>query len=508
MSAEVDMSGTEASSGKRVLGGGLWHAASMVIPLLGTAALSATAGHILGPEILGQQSLIAYIDALLNAVFLVSLRHVTLRGYGSAVALGAEDQVAAIARWSTVMHLAIGSATMLTLGGIGLTRTDQRVAWFLVALNSLLNAGAAATTTRVVGRFGWGGVSVRYTITQLIAAAGGIVGVVAGGGIAAIFAANLVSTALLVCLIRRLDTGRRPGVGGFHWPVGYRRLWSWFVVQQVVVEVVGRRVELLFLAGDGRSMAMYSVAFMVVGTAAALPGSIIGSSMYAVAGVDAHDGRERSVAVLRRSLEIALSVSVPMAAMVTVAGPPLVRLVYGSNFEEAAGLVPLAALGLLVTPTLMLFNTFWNAVGNPARPFAAAAIGSVADLALAASLIPSYGAKGAVFANLGGAFVTTAAIVVLTRRTLPTMPHWRGLFGSLAAAGAALIAGLLVDRVVDGWITTFVVGAAAALTYLVVATHGILRPDTGRWLSDTVPGPLRPLVSHITVSRAPADRSR
>lgn len=486
----ADSTTAPALTGRRgALVGGLWNAAQMVLPMIGTTLLSIILGRMLGPDLLGQQSLISYSEALLAGVLVMSLQTASLQVMSAAH--GARDSAGAehAAWWGMAGQLLNGvvSATVLAAVGFG---SDYPVAWYLAALTALVNAVGWGYATRVIASTGsWTSVASRRLWTQILAQLAAAVAVLAGAGLNAVFAANLVGAVLLLFIIRPLAGRLKPRAHGF--PSAMVRLWGLFMLRAVLLQVVGQRIEFLFLAAYSTpdQIAMYSIPFMVVTAVVLIPSSIITAGMPAMAAREGA-GQSREVAEhLGAAVRVTLAASVPLAVGLGTLGPRLIEVLYGSDFAEAGTLLAWMAPLVLVLPAAAVCETYWYGTASLRLPLTTATIAAVIDLVLCFALIPRFDALGAAWANLGGQGSAAIMIIVMTRRLrhTVTLPWGRLLANALAmgVVGAAAFWATQSFAGALGLALGILVGSAGALGFGRIV--GFVGADDASWLSHTLP---------------------
>lgn len=486
------MSDDGATERQRVLVAGLWSASSVLVPLVGTAALSIVMGRILGPSLLGQQSLIAYVEATAATLLIGALTDTFIRTLSASAAAETPDDVQRLERWATVSILVGGLLTAAIVAGIGMV-TDDPLPWLVAALASAINGAGWGYGARLIARDGWSPVATRRLLWQTLAQALGIVAVLVGLGVAGVFLASVIAAAGVAVMLRHavgpMPRGRmrpfpRPLVG----------LWLSFVVVELLTQVVSKRIEFVFLGilSTTAQIAMYSIPFMLVSSAAMLPTSIFIASMPAVAASAGAGRLEETAQALAPALRVTALLSLPMAAGVVVVGPRLITVLYGPEFAEAAALVPILAVSLLITPLADVCTAFWLGAGRTRRLIAAISIGGAADIALAIALIGPYGALGAAIANAVGQSLAAVILVISTWRglALSSFPWW-GWVKNMAVSALALAAGVLVLRQLPGW-AGLLAATAASMAILVGYgwVLGLVRGADARWLRNSVPGRL------------------
>src|SRR5919206_3457231 len=96
---EVKSEAAEATSGASVLRGGMWSAASFVIPQFFTLAVSVAGARFLGPSGLGRQSFIAFVIASSINLFGYGLQIAVMRAIGEAVGAGRAGEGPGLFPW-------------------------------------------------------------------------------------------------------------------------------------------------------------------------------------------------------------------------------------------------------------------------------------------------------------------------------------------------------------------------------------------------------------------------
>ena len=122
----------------------------------------------------------------------------------------------------------------------------------------------------------------------------------------------------------------------------------------------------------------------------------------------ARNGVRELVAVLQRAAIMHLSLLVPFAIAMLVAGQPLMTFVYGPDFADAGTIMAvLAAAAVINSLGIVAGNGLW-AMELPSANFRADACAMVVWLAATAVFVPLYGALGAAIASAAGTTVGAA----------------------------------------------------------------------------------------------------
>lgn len=481
--------------------GGLWNAAAMVVPLLSTVLLSVVIARRLGPTELGAQSVISYTGSLVGSLVIIAATNCTTQVM--AAAYGAEDEgrLAMLRRLSGIVHFTGGVLAGLVLTGIG-TAQDHTLAWVLIGLVTFLDALGWSSGSRLIARSGWSVVSRLRLVSQIAASLLGVVAVLLGGGVAGVFAAQVLTSAWLATCLRRRDRRERAARAVPPAPVALRplaSLWGLFVVSVALAQIVDKRIELLFLDAfrSRHDVAVYAVAFSLVTVAVTVPSALTNAAVPGIAAAASADGVTSLHGHLRRAGRLAVLSGFLMCAALATVGPSLILVFWGEGLRGAASIMPVMALSVLLVPLPVLLKVFWTGIGRLGPVLFANSLGALADVGVAVALIPPLGVVGAAAANLTAQVVTCAAIVVWSRRqgapvgTSPKHLLRCAIVAALSGGAAAAAAFALGD------VSRVVALAAAAAAFVVVLVvvgllGGLVPGEDADWLADTLPAPVRP----------------
>ena len=508
-SAEPGPDGDAPAVGSRrgAFTGGIWSAASTVAPMAGTLALSVVISRRLGADVLGEQSLVAYVSSLMVSVLIYSFTSASVQLLAAAGGAGDDARLAWLARWSYAAHLVGAALAAGVMVAAGIARPDYRTLWFLAAVTAVVDSVGWAHACRDIAQRGWAPTSSRRLVAQAVSPVAAIVALLAGAGIEGVFIAQLCVSVLLLVSLRRIDRRTRRPSPRDHAAPPWRpvlRLWSLFALSGLITQVVERRLELVFLDhyDSARTVAMYSVAFSLVAIPITLSGSLIHAAMPAIASRHAQDPTVVARA-LSRAARVVVTIDLVLAAGTVAVGPALVTAVYGSDFGQAASLVRWLGLVLLLVPLGQLCSALWSGTGRLRPVLVAGGVGAVVDIGLALVLIPRLSAAGAVVTTISAQ--TVAAVIMigytlrngfrfdLRPRRLATAVAVVAVAGAGAGAVAALVAGLL------GAVLAAV--AYLALVALGARLVGLFTPEDVDWLAGTVPGPAAAVLRRFSPAR-------
>lgn len=496
MSDEGGVDGSETPTARQdAFRGGLWIAASNLIPMIGTTVLSVVMGRILGPSELGLQSLIAYIETLTAALLVYSVTKVAIQSLSRAKGAGDQLLFDRLSRLSLLGTSLGGVLTAVILVIVG-SFSDNPLPWMVVALSGLVNGIVWGYGSIAVAEYDWSRVAARRLVSQSGAVILGVVAVFVGLGIAGVFAANVIAAlgllVWLIVLVKRIPRGAI-----FPLPSGIVRLWFGFLVLLALDLIVSSRIEFLFLGAlsTDQQIAMYSVPFAIVAAAVMIPTSIIGAGLPAVAASLGAGRLQQTKRSLGPALRVTAIAAVILAAGVASLGPPLLLLLYGQEFSQAAGLLPLMALSLIVAPVGEICFMFWAGAGNLRIPLIGGAIAGLLDVALALVLIAPLGAFGAAITNLCAQVVMATVLLTLTRRRIGgfSLGLVRWVIALLVGVAVALIVTTITNLVGDDTemsaLASLVIGGPvfAAVVLGFGMTVGYFDGDDASWLRTTLP---------------------
>ena len=502
-------SGDDGSVGDRrgAFTGGLWNAASTVAPLAGTLALSIIISRELGADVLGEQSLVAFVSSMMISVVIMSFTTASVQLLASAGGSSQEARRAWLSRWSFRAHLAGGGLSAGILVGIGLGREQYSSLWMLAAVTTFVDAVGWAYAARDISRNGWTRTSARRLVAQAIGPVAGIVAIYAGLGVRGVFIAQLVVSLCLLVALRMLDRGIPGATFRDHAAPAWRPvvgLWSMFALGSVISQIVDRRLELLFLDryDDVRTVAMYSVAFSLVSIPSTLTGSLIHGALPAIASRHAEEP-EVVTAALSRTARVVVTMNLLVVAGTMTIGPGAVLAAYGEDFTEAATLVRWLGLALLVAPLGQLYITLWSGIGRLRPVLVAGGTAAVVDIALAWLLIPPFSTTGAVIATVTAQTVSAVLLIIHTYRSgIRLELSARRVLRSAVVAGAGAGAALACQSLVPGVVGELLAVPAFCLVIALGARFiGLFDARDTEWLASTVPGPAARLVRVLAPTR-------
>lgn len=496
-----EQTGSPEMTGRRTaLVGGLWNAAQMVLPMVGTVLLSIALGRKLGPELLGVQSLISYGEALLAGLLVMSLQKASLQAISAALGSSQGTRARQYERWTMLgqtLNGLVSAAVLVTAGGF----SSYPWAWYLAAATALADAVTWGYAIPVIARSGhWTSIASRRLWTQLLGQFAAAIAVLFGAGLVAVFAANLVSALLLLFIVRPLAGPLGRSLGQF--PRALARLWGLFGLRALLVQVVAQRIEFLFLAvySTPDQIAMYSIPFMVVAAVVDIPIAIVSASMPALAARESAGEGTAVAEHLGSAVRVTVAASIPLALGVTALGPTLIVVLYGSAYTEAGQILAWMAPILLVLPAASVCETYWYGTAALRLPLTTAVVAAVVDLALCFALIPRFEALGAAWANVAAQGTAAILLLVRTHQARPTVRlRWSRTVTTSAVIGAVAVAAWSLTTVVPG-LAGLLAGTAVGLAGCAAYGRfiGFVAGEDATWLFHTLPLRMRRLTRFVT----------
>ena len=487
--------GAEATTGSSVVRGGLWKMLSNALPQVYALVISVAAARYLGPDGMGRQSFIAFVELsvieLLTSGFAMSLQ----RYVGESVGAARSGQARWLARAIFRIQLAaavIGGGVLVALGLLG---SEPGAAWIFAGLATFSGVLASVPGAILTGLQRWRDATVAGLVTGGFGTVATVVVLALGGRISAMFAVEaavlllvLVWTGVLARrslsavsteLVPALDLRRRS-----------LRFAAYASASGLLYLIVWRRSEFFFLNhySPDSEIAFYSIAFALVTAVVRLPsamGQVLAPAVATLLGAGEHERIRRGFS---RALRLLLIVTMPIAAATAALGPQAIRLIWGDDYAPTRDPLLIMVGASLITPVTVLASSLLAGLEYVRLPLAATAAAGVVDLGLAAALVPHHGAVGAAIAN-AAAQVTAGVPLILyaARRAGPIRWGWNGLVrcAAVSAAGGAGAWGVVT---VVGGIAGEVLGllAGSAVFFATAAAFGLLAREDAVWAADVL----------------------
>jgi O-antigen/teichoic acid export membrane protein len=147
----------------------------------------------------------------------------------------------------------------------------------------------------------------------------------------------------------------------------------------------------------------------------------------------------------RRSVELLLVCALPVGLTLHLVSSPVVGLVFGEGYQDAAAVLSRLALLLPLISLTILGAYVLGALGRMAPVAVLYGIGILANVALNLWLIPEHGAVGAAVARLASEGLLVLGFLEALRREAAALPGLRTLVVAMAAVLAAASIGRIPD---------------------------------------------------------------
>jgi O-antigen/teichoic acid export membrane protein len=413
----------------------------------------------------------------------------TLGGFGQDVVLTREvvrDRSRLAGYWANTLALKLGlvfpvlALAVVVLWALGTDAETLAVVILLglaVVAELLMSTGFA--TFQAYERLGF--VPVVLISQRFFTAIVGIVALLLGAGVVEIAAVYLLGAVLALVLAFGLQFAR---VAQPPFEVDVKR-WQGLMLAAAPVglftafAVTLFRVDTTMLAAFESKdvVGEYGVAYRLLEATLFLSWGV-GAAIYPVLARLTRTSEPPLALVFSSSLKLLIALTLPLAAGAAVLADPLVRLIYGPDYEQAG-----VALALLA-PTIALYPISYASgsllIAQDRAGVLTKVYGVITTENILANLvlIPWLSLYGAALSTSISQILLTAWLIVPARRTAGDLSWLRVLTGPVLASGvAALVMTALYDRL----ILAIAVGAASYLA-LLVAFELRVYPDDGRAL--------------------------
>lgn len=460
------------TSGAAVVAGGLWQVASHLAPQLQVLLISVVAARALGPADMGRQSYIAFVTISVVAVATGGLPFALSRYVGRSMGEGRRELVPRLYRWAWRAETVASVMAVMAIVAIGQYRGELQAAWSWAAAGAVVAIVHSVPANLLGGLQRWRDVSrvslVVGTVTTVV-----LVTVLAlGGGITEIFLVTAVVGSASVVWTKAL-ADRQVGALETHEvpiPVEMRREARGYIglmtLQVVLTLVVWQRSEFWFLDrfSTDQEIAVYSIAFSAVMSLGRVPFALANVAFPAFATLDGAGEVRRLRTAVNRILRVQLLAALPMTAFFVAAGPSLLLMVYGPEYEATGSVLQVLMLGFPLLPLGLSGGALLMGLGRLRSLVAVYAVGAVINVGLDAVLIPHHDAIGAAWANTIAQSVISLALAVAVHRLAGGLVLDPGhLARGIVVNGAAMVLGLLVAAQADSPLLAFVASGSVVV---------------------------------------------
>jgi O-antigen/teichoic acid export membrane protein len=392
-----------------------WYGLVTVFGLLSGLLMSIVLARGLGPAAMGEYSYLLWALRVLTAIATLGWAFATVRYTAEAYGRGERARARGVVAFFLRRQLVTTLLVAMVVAAAALTLVDERLRWPLVVLAVMLVPATVETiyTNAVYGAQRYDLTTQTSTVKMILHLAASVVAVAAGLDILGLVI-GLALGSTVSCLIQRArarqllgDTVLPPA------PAAYpemRRYVASLSVVAVLEALVRDRSELFFLRlwAPSEEIAFYSLAFGLATRVMVIPEIAVGALLPAFSALHGRGEREELATVYRSAMRYVALSGLPTAAVTAALAPGVVHWLYGAAYLPAARLLSVLAIIAVVGALRKVAFSALYAVGDRHCALTATGLAVALNLALAASLIPSYGTGGAVIANSAAQILAAA----------------------------------------------------------------------------------------------------
>jgi O-antigen/teichoic acid export membrane protein len=476
-----------------------------MVPHVYVLAQSIAAARFLGPELLGRQSYIAFIELSVILLFSGGLPFALMRYIGETLGRGDSGPVRGLIAWAWLVEgvgALAGAAVLVAFAVLG---TGPHSAWLLAGVGAAISIIHNVPSSLLAGAQLWRAASIVGLLTGLLSTGLMIAVLAAGGGITGMFAVEAAVSALNL-LVTTLIAGRAMvEIAPRSAPAGtlrrdVRRYALVSSVNVFVTFIVWRRSELLFLErfSSDKEIALYSIPFAVVTAIGQLPtalGAVLSPAIATLVGARA---TERIRSGYERSLRLFTLLGFILTAYVIAVGPTALRVLYGEDYAGTGPVLVVLMCTFPIVPLIYLSRSLLVGLGKLRFPVVAGVVAAAVNVLLDLLLIPAHDAIGAAIANAGAQLAAGLPLLVYSARCVGR-PRWRPFAlarGATATALAGVATGVIASALGGaGGVAAGTLVGALAFAGLAVSLR-ILPADDAAWLQQIVGSRMRGLPAH------------
>jgi O-antigen/teichoic acid export membrane protein len=220
---------------------------------------------------------------------------------------------------------------------------------------------------------------------------------------------------------------------------------------------------LLSLFQPVADVGLYAIAFRLFDLGSFMPAFFI-AAVFPILTRYLHDGdRQRAADVMRRALNFLLLASCPLVIVLIAFAGPLIELVAGPGFEDAAGPLRLLAPGLLFTFATMLFANLLVVLNRQRALLLVSVAGVLINIGANLYCIPRWSYMGAAATTVACEALGLLAIFLIARHSCRMSTDLR-FIARLTAACLAMVFAILLLRNAPALVSMPVAGLVFAAT--------------------------------------------
>ncbi len=365
----------------------------------------------------------------------------------AAVVLLHESQEMLIAGVILVLAMPFGGVSAIAL--MFKLRVDNRVPMIVLTLRSVL-WGAAVLIIYLKG-----GGMIALSIAMVVT--------------------NLCGTFVNVLAARKL-VGR--------WPRPTRRYARPLVQRAIPVGVTGllvmayARIDqvLVFTLRGAKEAGLYGSIYVLLDSSHFVPGSILTTMAPVIAAAWPSD-RERLLRAVRNTLELLCVGSFGALAFAAVCSEPVVRLIFGEEFIEAAPILPILGGAFVLISFGYLFDNLVLVTGKQGRLVKICLAALVFNLAGNFALVPQFGFHAAAWMTLATEALVAALEIRLVTESVPLREIGYGRIMRTTVCALLLAAELAIAKEIGAGLGVLVALACVSYPALLLALGGMSIDD-------------------------------
>jgi O-antigen/teichoic acid export membrane protein len=425
--------------------GGAMRVGSYVV----NTALGALAGAFLYRH-LGTKNAGTYVTAVTIAAIVAGLSDLGLTALGLRE-LAVRDRAGRARLMSNLLGLRLG----LTLLGIGASVIFSVAVGYKPVLvegvalaGAALLAGSLASTLSLslVSRLRFGMLTVTDTVRQVLTTALTIGLVVAGAGVLSFISIPIPIGILFLIVIAWLvpsEVPLLPRFDGAEWRKLLREILPFALASTIAVIYFRLSVVVVSLTASSAQLSYFGLSFRILELLIVIPGIMVMGAFPIFARSALHDQQRFAYAVSRVFL-VSLIVGTWFTLALAIGAPVAIKILGGSAFSEASGVLRIQAFGLGASFVSALWGMVMVSLRLYRQLLLISVVALVGGILLVTMLALTYGAEGAALGTtiteIGGAVLIPFVIV----RSAPTVvPSVKEVPRIMLAAGVAALAVLV-----------------------------------------------------------------
>lgn len=287
--------------------------------------------------------------------------------------------------------------------------------------------------------------NVRLTVAELLKQAGTVVGmaalVIAGASLLPFFAVQIAVGVLVVVAT--------PAIVGRHWWPGLRadrRTLRMLLVEALplaaalALNVIYFRTLVIIasLVATAAETGYVATSFRIFEVLLGIPTIVLGVALPVLSAAATEDTGRLGYA-LQRMTEVGLALAALLAVVLAIAADPIIELLGGSEYENAAPVLRIQAFALLGLFLGQAWQLGLISLRQQRSVAIANAVALVAVIALGLVLIPELGAEGAGVAAVAAETLLAAVLYLMLRKHRPSATPSLGFAWKVALASAVAL---------------------------------------------------------------------